>query len=155
MRRPLPSGLGAPSDDPEAPLTPVFDIPWLQPFPDARFEVGDAMSLPPASYDAIVDSALFHIFDAADRTRYVRSLHDACRPGGLVHVLALSDEGPQFGPEVSESDIRSAFGDGWELEALDITVYRGVIGESQAETFDQPVGSLVDLPAWLARARRL
>ncbi|WP_308426315.1 sigma-70 family RNA polymerase sigma factor [Streptosporangium pseudovulgare] len=39
-RRPLPSGLGAPSDDPEAPLAPAFDIPWLQPFPDARFEVG-------------------------------------------------------------------------------------------------------------------
>ncbi|MGW5627849.1 sigma-70 family RNA polymerase sigma factor [Streptosporangium nondiastaticum] len=38
-RRPLPSGLGAPSDDPEAPLAPAFDIPWLQPFPDARFEV--------------------------------------------------------------------------------------------------------------------
>ncbi|WP_226899989.1 sigma-70 family RNA polymerase sigma factor [Nonomuraea phyllanthi] len=39
-RRPLPSGLGAPSDDPQAPLAPVFDIPWLQPFPDARVEVG-------------------------------------------------------------------------------------------------------------------
>jgi len=39
-RRPLPSGLGAPSDDPAAPLTPAFDIPWLQPFPDARFDVG-------------------------------------------------------------------------------------------------------------------
>lgn len=38
-RRPLPSGLGAPSDDPETPLTPAFDIPWLQPFPDARFAV--------------------------------------------------------------------------------------------------------------------
>src|SRR5260370_10080700 len=37
-RRPLPSGLGAPSDDPGAPLTPAFDIPWLQPFPDARFD---------------------------------------------------------------------------------------------------------------------
>ncbi|WP_163512528.1 RNA polymerase subunit sigma-70 [Fodinicola acaciae] len=35
-RRPLPSGLGAPSDDPRAPLTPALDIPWLQPFPDAR-----------------------------------------------------------------------------------------------------------------------
>ncbi|WP_290061633.1 sigma-70 family RNA polymerase sigma factor [Amycolatopsis solani] len=35
-RRPLPSGLGRPSDDPGAPLTPSFDIPWLQPFPDAR-----------------------------------------------------------------------------------------------------------------------
>jgi RNA polymerase sigma-70 factor, ECF subfamily len=37
-RRPLPSGLGAPSDDPGAPLTPAFGIPWLQPFPDARFD---------------------------------------------------------------------------------------------------------------------
>ena len=36
-RRPLPSGLGAPpSDDVDAPLKPAFDIPWLQPFPDAR-----------------------------------------------------------------------------------------------------------------------
>jgi len=39
-RRPLPSGLGAPSKDPGAPLTPSFDIPWLQPFPDARFDTG-------------------------------------------------------------------------------------------------------------------
>jgi RNA polymerase sigma-70 factor (ECF subfamily) len=37
-RRPLPSGLGAPGDDPGAPLTPAFDIPWLQPFPDARYD---------------------------------------------------------------------------------------------------------------------
>jgi RNA polymerase sigma-70 factor (ECF subfamily) len=34
-RRPLPTGLGA-AGDPEAPLTPSLDIPWLQPFPDAR-----------------------------------------------------------------------------------------------------------------------
>jgi RNA polymerase sigma-70 factor (ECF subfamily) len=39
-RRPLPSGLGAPSEDPVAPLTPAFDVPWLQPFPDARFDIG-------------------------------------------------------------------------------------------------------------------
>jgi RNA polymerase sigma-70 factor, ECF subfamily len=39
-RRPLPSGLGPPSQHPEAPLTPAFDIPWLQPFPDARFDTG-------------------------------------------------------------------------------------------------------------------
>ena len=37
-RRPLPSGLGAPSEDHAAPLTPAFDIPWLQPFPDARYD---------------------------------------------------------------------------------------------------------------------
>src|SRR5262245_60285483 len=39
-RRSLPSGLGAPSNNPAALLTPVFDIPWLQPFPDARFDIG-------------------------------------------------------------------------------------------------------------------
>ena len=39
-RRPLPSGLDAPSRDPGAPLTPALDIPWLQPFPDARFDTG-------------------------------------------------------------------------------------------------------------------
>jgi RNA polymerase sigma-70 factor, ECF subfamily len=38
-RRPLPSCLGAPSDDPEAPLTPAMDVPWLQPFPDARVDI--------------------------------------------------------------------------------------------------------------------
>jgi RNA polymerase sigma-70 factor (ECF subfamily) len=38
-RRPLPSGLGAASGDPRAPLTPAFDIPWLEPFPDARFDI--------------------------------------------------------------------------------------------------------------------
>jgi RNA polymerase sigma-70 factor (ECF subfamily) len=36
-RRPLPSGLGGPSDDPDAPLVPAVEVPWLQPFPDARF----------------------------------------------------------------------------------------------------------------------
>lgn len=38
-RRPLPSGLGAACDDPGAPLTAAFDVPWLQPFPDARFDL--------------------------------------------------------------------------------------------------------------------
>ena len=34
-RRPLPSGLGGPADDPEAPVVAGPDVPWLQPFPDA------------------------------------------------------------------------------------------------------------------------
>ena len=39
-RRPLPSGLGAPGEDPAStPLTPSARIPWLEPFPDARFDV--------------------------------------------------------------------------------------------------------------------
>ncbi|MDT5234224.1 MAG: hypothetical protein QOF47_211 [Mycobacterium sp.] len=122
---------------------------------DARFEVADAMNLGEPGYQTIVDSALFHIFDDADRTRYVRSLHAAVRPGGLVHALALSDAGRGFGPQVSETDIRRAFGDGWVLEALDSTTYRGVVREAQADAIGLPVGTHVDEPAWLARARRV
>jgi SAM-dependent methyltransferase len=122
---------------------------------DARFEVADAMNLGEAGYQTIVDSALFHIFDDADRSRYVSSLHAAVRPGGIVHVLALSDAGRGFGPQVSESDIRDAFGDGWVLDALDTTTYRGVVQEGQADAIGLPVGSRVDEPAWLVRARRV
>lgn len=41
-RRPLPSGVGAPSDDPGAPLTPALDIPWLQPFHASHRRWSDA-----------------------------------------------------------------------------------------------------------------
>ena len=123
---------------------------------DARFEVADAMNLgSDPGYQTVIDSALFHIFDDADRARYVSSLHAAVRPGGLVHVLALSDAGRGFGPQVSEADIRGAFGEGWVLEALDTTTYRGVVQEAQADAIGLPAGSRVDEPAWLARARRV
>lgn len=124
---------------------------------DARFEVADAMNLAAEpGYDTIVDSALFHVFsEDADRARYVSSLQTALRPDGLVHVLALSDAGRGFGPQVSEAQIRTAFGDGWKLEALDTTTYRGVVAEAHAEALGLEVGTRVEEPAWLARVRRV
>jgi SAM-dependent methyltransferase len=123
----------------------------------ARFEVADALQLgDDPIYDTVVDSALFHIFDGGDRGRYVRSLYRACRPDALVHVLALSDTGPGFGPQISDMVIREAFGDGWDLEDVRASRYRGVIvTDTQAAALGRPIGDLVDLPAWLARARRL
>jgi RNA polymerase sigma-70 factor (ECF subfamily) len=42
-RRPLPSGLGGPAEDPDAPLAAARpEVPWLQPIPDARFGSGPA-----------------------------------------------------------------------------------------------------------------
>ncbi|MFV1365672.1 class I SAM-dependent methyltransferase [Mycolicibacterium elephantis] len=123
---------------------------------EARFEVADAMALGTEPvYDTVLDSALFHIFDDTDRPRYVRSVYSVCLPGGLVHVLALSDKGRGFGPQVSEREIREAFGAGWTLEALEETTYRGVVQEAHAEAIGLPVGTRVDEPAWLVRARRL
>jgi SAM-dependent methyltransferase len=123
----------------------------------ARFEVADALRLgDEPTYDTVIDSALFHIFDRPDRDRYVRSLHRACRPDALVHVLALSDTGPGFGPQISDTVIRNAFGDGWALEDVQSSQYRGVIlSDEHATAFGRPIGDLVDLPAWLARIRRI
>ena len=133
---------------------------------DARFEVADATVLPAdGRYDTILDSALFHVFGDDDRAGYVASLHGAVKPGGYLHVLALSDAGRGFGPQVSEAQVRAALSadersrqehsHGWELEALDVTTYRGVVGELHAEALGEPVGTTLDEPAWLARARRL
>jgi RNA polymerase sigma-70 factor (ECF subfamily) len=42
-RRPLPSGLGGPGDDPDGPLAPVMpEVRWLQPVPDALVRPGPA-----------------------------------------------------------------------------------------------------------------
>lgn len=122
---------------------------------DARFEVADATALPAdGRYATILDSALFHVFGSDDRAAYVASLHGALAPGGVLHLLALSDTGRGFGPEVSESDVRLAFGAGWDLEALDETTYRGIVTPMVTERVGLPAGTVVNEPAWLARVRR-
>ncbi|MQA13432.1 MAG: methyltransferase domain-containing protein [Pseudonocardiaceae bacterium] len=121
----------------------------------ARFEVADALHLGDVPrFDTVIDSALFHVFDAADRARYVRSLHTVCRPGAVVHVLALSDAGPGIGPEVSDAVIRDAFADGWTLEELQPSRYRVIVGAEDGARLDLQVGAPADVIAWLARARR-
>lgn len=123
----------------------------------ATFEVADALALgAEPRFDTIVDSALFHIFGAPERARYVRSLSRACRTGGRVFVLALamSDTEPGFGPRISDTVIRDAFGDGWTLEDLRASRYRVLVDPDNAARSGLPAGQLADLPAWLARIRR-
>ena len=123
---------------------------------DATFVEADALDpIGLRGFDTVLDSALFHIFDAADRARYVDALRDVVGPGGRVLVLGLAP-GPAFGPEVAEDDIRGAFArPGWTLEELRESSYRGrVPDEEQADRLGVPVGDHVDLPAWLALARR-
>ncbi|MGV9821940.1 class I SAM-dependent methyltransferase [Nocardia xishanensis] len=135
--------------------------------PGARFDVVDMLALADADderlgvFDTVVDSALFHVFGTEPEARadYVRGLHRICKPGGLVHVLALSDTEPGFGPRISDSLIRESFaGEGWELEDLVPTTYRGRVTEVVAEEvarLGMPTEGLVDMVAWLARIRRV
>ncbi len=140
--------------------------------PSAVFEVADAPALgdrpdfagdPPGSapaFDTVVDSALFHVFGTDDEARaaYVRSLHAVCKPGGTVHVLALSDVEPGFGPRISDTVILESFRDGWTVEDLRPTRYRGRVTDvvaDQVTGLEVSESGQVDAAAWLARIRRL
>jgi len=132
--------------------------------PSARFAVADVTAndfdnRQFGTFDTIVDSALFHVFgtDAEARAAYVRGLHALCKPGGLVHVLALSDTEAGFGPRISDSLVRDSFSEGWNIEDLRPAQYRGRITETIAEEAAKaglPQEGQVDAAAWLVRIRR-
>ena len=121
----------------------------------ARFAVADALALTGGPYDTVVDSALFHVFGDDDQRRYARSLHGVCRPGATAHVLALADVEPALGPRVAESVFPRVFADGWRLERVRPSTYRGVARGEHARAFGVADGEQVDVPAWLATATRL
>lgn len=106
-------------------------------------------------FDTVLDSALFHIFDTDDQARYADALRDVVVDGGRIVLLGLAP-GPAFGPEVTDDEIRTAFSrPGWAIEEVRESVYRGrVPDQAQADLLGVPVGEDVDLPAWLAIARR-
>ena len=123
---------------------------------EASFVEADALD--PAGlrgFDTVLDSALFHIFDTVDQARYADALRDVVVDGGRIVLLGLAP-GPAFGPEVTDDDIRTAFSrPGWAIEEVRESVYRGrVPDQAQADLLGVPVGEDVDLPAWLAIARR-
>ena len=117
-----------------------------------RFEVADALNLADLglTYDTIIDSGLFHVFDDVDRARYVESLASVLRPGGICHLMCFSDRQPgTVGPRrVSEDELRAAFGEGWAVVSV------------VADTFDL-VPSAVGIfgaaiaQAWLATVERV
>jgi SAM-dependent methyltransferase len=88
----------------------------------ARFEVADALNLADLglTYDTIIDSGLFHVFDDVDRARYVESLASVLRPGGTCYLMCFSDRQPgTIGPRrVSEDELRAAFGAGWTVRSI-------------------------------------
>jgi SAM-dependent methyltransferase len=112
----------------------------------ARFEVADALHLERLgeSFDTVIDSGLFHVFDDADRARYVTSLAAVIEPGGSYYMMCFSDSQPGvWGPRrVRREDILLAFRGGWEVESLTpdtLTV--------------NPIQGAVSASAWLAVIR--
>jgi SAM-dependent methyltransferase len=108
----------------------------------ARFETGDVLRLGDLgpTFDTIIDSGVFHVFDDQDRARYVASLASALRPGGRCYLICFSDRQPgDAGPRrVSQDELRAAFGDGWavaSIEAETFEVNRAVFGFPSAQAW--------------------
>ncbi|HEV2377777.1 MAG TPA: class I SAM-dependent methyltransferase [Streptosporangiaceae bacterium] len=113
----------------------------------ARFEVADALSLGQSgwTFDTVIDSGLFHVFDDQQRGQYVASLASVLRPGGNCYLMCFSDRQPgDWGPRrIRQDELRSAFTDG-----LTVT---GIVADTFALNpgFGSPVAQ-----AWLATIRR-
>jgi cyclopropane fatty-acyl-phospholipid synthase-like methyltransferase len=112
----------------------------------ARFEVADVLDLAQLglTFDTVVDSGVFHVFDDEDRVRYVTSLASVMRPGATCYLLCFSDRQPgTMGPRrITQDELTAAFRDGWD------------IGSITAETFAVSFQGASEAQAWLAIIKR-
>lgn len=114
----------------------------------AEFVVGDVLRLDALGrrFATVIDSGVFHVFDDADRQRYVASLASVVEPGGVLHLLCFSDKVPgTVGPRrVSQAELCAAFADGWDVERI------------EDAHFEVRADWVLERPhAWLARILRL
>jgi len=114
----------------------------------ARFEVGDALRLADLglTFDTIIDSGVFHVFDDEDRARYVTSLASVLRPVGRCYLACFSDRQPgTWGPRrVSQDELRAAFGHGWTVISIEAASFE--VNEARF--------GLASVQAWLAVLER-
>jgi SAM-dependent methyltransferase len=112
----------------------------------AEFLVADALHLDrlARTFDTVLDCALFHTFDGAERRDYAASLASVTSRGANLYVLCFSDLGPgPVGPHpVSEEELGAPF----ETEGWSITS----VGPERLQTRFDPHGA----PAWLANIER-
>ncbi|MDT5068411.1 MAG: hypothetical protein QOK02_4566 [Mycobacterium sp.] len=97
-------------------------------------------------FDTVIDSGLLHVFDDADRRRYIAALGSACRPAARVHIAGISDAAPPGpGPRrLTAAELIDAFG-AWTVLALTRTSMTGTLpGRTELEA----------IPAWLLTVQR-
>jgi SAM-dependent methyltransferase len=97
------------------------------------------------TFETVLDSGLFHTFDAGERVAYAMSLGSVTARGGTLYVLCFGDAEPDVVPHpVGPEDLRAAFtrDTGWDVAALE---------RERIETRFHDDGA----PAWLATMKRI
>jgi SAM-dependent methyltransferase len=93
---------------------------------DVRFRVGNALDLDAdvGEFGTVLDSGLFHAFEAEGHAAYAEQVADILRAGGRLFIVGFGPDAPtDFGPvPMSPEDVRQAFADGWhELTCREAT----------------------------------
>ncbi|HET6583476.1 MAG TPA: class I SAM-dependent methyltransferase [Nannocystaceae bacterium] len=93
-----------------------------------QFEVADALDLSSLgrTFATALDSGVFHVFDDADRARYVDSLTRIVRPGGRYFMMVFSDREPTDwgGPRrIRREEIEQSFARGWKVESIEPAMF--------------------------------
>jgi SAM-dependent methyltransferase len=115
---------------------------------DARFVTADALALESLgrTFRTVIDSGLFHTFDAQERRWYAKSLATVTETGATLYVLSFSNEGVDTGPHpMSRKDFHDAFDEvsGWRVESIE--------PDRVMTRFHDERGA----PAWFGTIRRL
>jgi len=114
---------------------------------EMEFAAADAFHLDRLgrTFKTVLDSGLFHTFNAEERPAYVTSLASVTGHDGTLYVLCFSDEGLGTGPHpVRQEELRAAFapGTGWNVAAIEPDRIHTRFHDHSA-------------PAWLAAIQRI
>jgi SAM-dependent methyltransferase len=114
---------------------------------DVEFVTADALNLNDLgrTFATVIDSGLFHSFDAGERNRYAVSLAGVTEPRATLYVLAFSDEGENPGPHpLGRTDFDDAFNatTGWHVSSIE--------ADRVMTRYHDENGA----PAWFATIRR-
>lgn len=114
-----------------------------------EFQVKDAMTL--GTWDkrfaSVIDSGLYHIYDAAERRAYVEGLAHITEPGGHLYLFAFADGPAAPGGGLTREDIARDFAQGWQIEAIDYAL-------AELNPASEHPEMLADLKMWFAIIRR-
>jgi SAM-dependent methyltransferase len=93
---------------------------------DVRFRVGNALDLGDdrGPFGTVLDSGLFHAFEADGHAAYAAEAAEVLRAGGRLFLVGFGPDAPaDLGPvPMLPADVRRAFGDGWrELACREAT----------------------------------
>ncbi len=79
-----------------------------------------------ATFDNILDSGVFHVFDDADAETYVKGLARLLKPGGRLFLICFSDAEPgTHGPRrIPKQMLYDRFGERWSVESITESRYQ-------------------------------